>query len=166
MTKTDAVGFEQLAEQLFQAIITQDLVQNVEVKHNVRLEGILTRHQIDIFWEFIVADVRYQTVVEVKDWAEAVDQGEILKFKAVLDDLPGQPRGIIVSKAGFQAGARRVAAADGIILYEMRKPTRSDLKNRVRSLVLSLTTYFPRGLQKFTWSTTRTGGSLKPEDLG
>jgi hypothetical protein len=144
MHKTDAVGFEQLAQQLFQAIITQDLVQNIEVKHNVRLEGILTSHQVDVFWEFRVGDVRYQTVVEVKDWAKPVDQGEILEFKAVLNDLPGQPRGIVVSQSGFQAGARRIAAIDGIVLYELRKPTASDLKNRVSSLILNLSTHFLR----------------------
>ena len=51
-----------------------------------------------------------------------------MKFKAVLDDLPDQPRGIIVSRNGFQRGARDFAAANGILLYELREPNDDDLR--------------------------------------
>jgi hypothetical protein len=143
MTRNSGMAYEQLTQQMFQAILDQDIVQSIKVDNNVRLDGILTSHQVDIFWEFSLGDVNYKTVVEVKDRKEAIDQGEVMKFKAVLDDLPGQPRGIIVSRSGFQAGARRLASANGILLYELRSPTESDLKGRVRSLVLTLISYHP-----------------------
>lgn len=143
-SKKRGVGFEQLAQQVFQAILDQELVQNIEVKHNVRLNGLATSHQIDVFWEFKVDEVRYQIVLEAKDWKGAVDQGQVLKLSAVLADLPGRPRGIIVSRFGFQAGARRLAAVKGILLYELRKPTDADLQNRVKALILTLTAHFPK----------------------
>ncbi len=112
----NGIAYEQLTQQIFQAIVGQDLVPNIEVKQNVRLKGIRTSHRIDIFWEFQRGNIGYKTVVEVKDWNEAVDQGEVMKFKARLDDLPDQPRGVMVSRSGFQAGARRFASSSGIVL--------------------------------------------------
>jgi len=145
-SKKRGVRFEQLAQHVFQAILDQELVQNIEVKHNVRLNGLATSHQIDVFWEFQVDDVRYQIVLEAKDWKGAVDQGQVLKLSAVLADLPGRPRGIVVSRSGFQAGARRLAAVKGILLYELRKPTDADLQNRVKALPLTLTAYLPKAV--------------------
>ena len=143
-SKKRGVRFEQLAQRVFQAILDQELVRNIVVKHNVRLNGLATRHQIDVFWEFQLDEVRYQIVLEAKDWQGPVDQGQVLKLSAVLADLPGQPRGIIVTRSGFQAGARRLAAVKGILLYELRKPTEADLRNRVTALNLTLTAYLPK----------------------
>lgn len=87
--------FEILTQHLFSELISQQLVSNVEVQHNVVIQGKLLSHQIDVYWEFEVADIKYRTVVQAKDWMSPVPQGELLKFKSVLDDLPGQPRGIL-----------------------------------------------------------------------
>jgi len=58
--------------------------------------------------------ITYLTLIQAKDWAKAVDQGEALKFKAILDDIPGQPRGLSVARSGFQTGAEEVARGNGI----------------------------------------------------
>jgi hypothetical protein len=39
----------------------------------------------------------------------------------VLEDLPGQPRGIFVTRNGYQSGAKEWAMAHGILLYELRE---------------------------------------------
>jgi hypothetical protein len=137
----NGIAYERLTQQIFQAIVGQELVPNIEVKQNVRLKGIRTSHRIDIFWEFQRGNIGYKTMVEVKDWNEAVDQGEVMKFKARLDDLPDQPRGVMVSRSGFQAGARRFASSSGIVLYELREPTEHDLNGRVRGLDFTLVSY-------------------------
>ncbi|MGZ5435659.1 MAG: restriction endonuclease [Pyrinomonadaceae bacterium] len=144
MNEKKGLLFEKLTQQIFQEILNQDLVRNIVVRHDVRLKGKATSHQIDIFWEFEFGSVIYKTIVEVKDWKEALNQGEVMKFKAVLDDLPDQPRGIIVSRVGFQSGAREFAAANGILLFELREPNDEDLKGRVQSIILTLTTYHAR----------------------
>lgn len=39
----------------------------------------------------------------------------------MLEDLPGQPKGIFVSRGGYQQGAREYARTHGILLYELRE---------------------------------------------
>jgi Restriction endonuclease len=119
---TDRTGkrYENLAQVVFQLIVNQnDHVRNIDVKHDVVLKGKSTSHQIDVYWKFAVGTAEYQTIVQCKDHKNAVDQGELLKFKSVLDELPGQPKGIVVSRAGFQSGAIAYAKANGILLHEL-----------------------------------------------
>ncbi len=90
------IPYELITQQIFQEILAQDSVVTIEVMHNITLQGKTLSHQIDVFWEFEMGGIRYTTVVQAKDWSTAIDQGELLKFRAVLDDLPGQPRGIVM----------------------------------------------------------------------
>src|SRR5262245_4113005 len=92
--------YEVLTQELFQTFLNQTQVLNIEVQHDVLLEGRSTKHQIDVYWKFEMAGIVHEVVVQTKDWNKSVDQGELIKFKGVLDDLPGQPRGIFVARAG------------------------------------------------------------------
>lgn len=67
----------------------------------------------------------------------------MLKLKAILEDLPGQPRGIFVTKTGYQSGAMDVAKANGIITYELREPTDADWKGRIKTIILNFKAYMP-----------------------
>jgi hypothetical protein len=115
--------YELLAQAIFQQLHDQDVVPGIVVDHNVIKQGAKTKHQIDVYWEFTLGGVTYRTVVQAKNWADPVDQGEVLKFEAVLRDLPGQPRGIMVTANGYQRGALDVAAACGITIYELKEET-------------------------------------------
>src|SRR6516164_9670637 len=96
--------YEVLVQAIFAALLNQNEVHSIEVQHNVSLKGKATTHQIDVYWEFEKGGVTYRTVVQAKDWATPVMQGELLKFKAVLDDLPQQRRGDFVTRTGYQDG--------------------------------------------------------------
>ncbi len=113
------IPYELITQQIFQEILDQDSVRTIQVKQNITLQGKSATHQIDVFWDFETGGICYATVVQAKDWSTPVNQGELLKFKAVLDDLPGQPRGIVVTRSGYQSGAREFAHAHGILLYEL-----------------------------------------------
>ncbi len=114
--------YEKLSQVVFQSIVSQGDVRNIAVQHDVTLKGKHgNSHQIDAYWKFSVGHIEYETVVQAKDWRHPVDQGELFKFKAVLDDLPGQPNGIFVSRAGYQQGAINYALAHGILIYELRE---------------------------------------------
>ena len=63
----------------------------------------------------------HETIVQAKDWSRPVEQGQLILFKGVLDDLPGQPKGIFVTRTGYQSGAREFALAHGILLYELKE---------------------------------------------
>jgi len=119
MTHNTGIPYELVTQQIFLILVNQDVVRNIEVRHDVVLQGKTAKHQIDVYWEFEVAGIRYATVVQAKDWSSLVNQGELLKFKAVLDDLPGQPRGIVVTRSGYQSGAEEFAKAHGILLFQL-----------------------------------------------
>jgi hypothetical protein len=74
-----------------------------------------------VYWKFEKAGVPYETIVQAKDWSSPVDQGELFKFNCVRWDLPGPPKGIFVTRTGYQSGAREYAEAHGIILYKLRE---------------------------------------------
>src|ERR1039458_1675138 len=117
MGQKDKTGrsYENLAQVIFQSITRQN------VERNVILRGKTISHQIDIYWKFEVGGVQYETIVEAKDWNKPVDQSQLLAFKAILDDLPGQPKGIFVTRNGYQAGAEEFAIAQGILIYELKE---------------------------------------------
>ena len=66
-----------------------------------RKSEITNRKSVDDFWA-------------LKEVSFDVDQGEVIQFKGVLDDLPNQPRGIFVTRTGFQSGAIEFAKKEGI----------------------------------------------------
>lgn len=125
--------YERLAMGLFRELVAQSSVPNLRVEHDVAVQGKAGAHQIDVLWEFDFGGIRYLTLIQAKDWTRPVDQGEVLKFKAVLDDIPGQPRGVMVSKNGFQSGAEEIARRIGIKLYQLKEATEQD---RPRQLLL------------------------------
>jgi hypothetical protein len=144
LKKNTGISYENLAQQIFNEILNQDSVKTINVQHNVMIQGKTTSHQIDIFWEFEVGGIRYCTIVQAKDWKSTVPQGAILQFKAILDDLPGQPRGIFVTRTGYQNGAIDVAKANGILLYELREPTEADWEGKIKTIVILLHALVPR----------------------
>lgn len=109
--------YERLTKAIFQAILDQSEVTNVLVQHDVSLKGTTASHQVDVYWEYEIAGIKYRTVIQTKDWDKRVDQGELIKFKGVLDDLPGQPRGVFVARTGYQRGAETFAAGHRIALF-------------------------------------------------
>lgn len=111
--------YELLVQEIFRILLNQNEVRTIEVEHDVTLQGNSTTHQIDVYWEFEKGGIKYRTVVQAKDWANPVQQGELIKFKGVLDDLPQQPRGVFVTRTGYQEGAKQFAQAHGIALYEL-----------------------------------------------
>jgi hypothetical protein len=123
--------YELLVREIFQALLDQTEVKNTAVLHDVQLQGKTLTHQIDVYWEFEIGGISYRTVIQAKNWNSPVKQGDLLKFRGVLDDLPGQPRGIFVTKTGYQQGAREYAEAHGIellLLSELSMP-RIELKS-------------------------------------
>src|SRR5262249_5618457 len=101
-------------------------VKNLEVKHNVIIEGKSTKHQIDVYWKFTAASVAYFTVVQVKKEKRKVSQGDMFTFKGVLDDILGRPKGLFISQRGYQKGALKVEEGYDIVPYELSEVTTQD----------------------------------------
>ena len=109
--------YELIVRAIYHALLNQTHTQNVE--HNIVLQGRGTKHQIDVYWKFTLADVEYTTIVSVRNRTGRTKKGELLEFKEVLDDISGQPRGIFVSSSGYQRGAIEFASSCGIILIKL-----------------------------------------------
>jgi hypothetical protein len=120
--KNTGIPYEKLVQGIFQAIHDQEEVATITVEQNKTLKGKISTHQIDVYWKFQTGGIEYEVIVQAKDWRSAVKQGDLFHFKCVLDDLPNQPRGIFVTRTGYQQGAKDFAAAQGIILYELDEP--------------------------------------------
>lgn len=122
--KNTGKAFEQLVQEIYQSFLDFESSQNgyrkIDVQHNVTIKGITgVEHQIDVFWQFELAGHSYSTLVEVKDWNTPVKLEQLRNFKSVMNDLPGNPNGIFVSRNGFQSGAQKYAEAHGISLIQL-----------------------------------------------
>ncbi len=135
--KNTGKPYEALTEQVFTRLLAQSNVC-AKIQRDVVLEGRSTKHQLDVTFEFSAGLTTYRTIVQCKDWATAVKQEQVLAFHSVLTDIPGQPRGIVVSRSGFQEGARRVAEHHGIKLYELREPRDEDWDGLIRAIVINM----------------------------
>lgn len=145
MSKKNKTGkpYEKLAQRVFDWILNQDEVKNIRVEQGITVQGKTTKHKVDVYWEFEKGGIKYQTIVQTKDWGSNVDQGELLEFKGVLDDIPGQPKGVFVTRTGYQKGAFEFAKKNGINLYVLREPTEEDWRGRVRDIFITLYAFLP-----------------------
>ena len=141
--KNTGIEYEKLIQEIYTQILKQEDARNVDVKQNIIIKGKTAEHQIDVYWEFEIAGVTYKTIVQAKDWNTTVKQSDIFSFATVLQDIPGQPRGIYITRTGYQKGAKEFAEAHGIILYELREPTERDWDGKLRNIDLNIVAKIP-----------------------
>jgi hypothetical protein len=133
MVKNTGKPYELLTKWIIEQLSEESGVNTIRIEHDVNLQGRDAVHQIDVLWEFEVGGFNYTTIIQAKDWwTRNIDQGKLIQFKGVLDDLPGQPRGIMVARKGFQKGAREFADKNKILIYELREPTEKDWDGRFK----------------------------------
>ena len=108
--------YELLVRDLHDALVKNDSVDNVSVRHNVKIRGKSgAMHQIDVYWEFDVAGVKYKTCIECKHHNRKVQKSAVASFVGVLDDI-GNTNGIFATTVGYQSGAASLALHKGIRL--------------------------------------------------
>ncbi len=146
MEKNTGRDYEILTKLILQQAYELDGVKNLRVAHDIVLQGAILPHQIDVYLSFDVGTITYATIVQCKDWNSRVKQEQMMAFSQVLADLPGQPRGVFVTRKGYQDGARKLAQDKGIILYTLREPTEKDWHDLaiIRSIVFELIITVPR----------------------
>jgi len=105
MCANTGLPYELVVQSIFQEILDQDGACTIRVEHDVELQGRTTTHQIDVLWRFEIGGIRYLTLVQAKDWDSKIKKEHVLAFRGVLDDIPGQPRGVLITRTGFQSGS-------------------------------------------------------------
>ena len=136
--RTTWKGHELVTKAIFEALLKQSNAQNLEIKHNAKIPGLKVGHQIDVYWKFSMGGIDHFVIVEVKRKKAKASQGDLLKFSAVLSDIPGQPRGVFVSQNGYQRGAVNVARAQGIEVFEIKEVSQDSRREHVTMTNLSI----------------------------
>ncbi len=130
--------YERLVQTIYQKLLKNEGQETIEVKHNEDLMGKSgVAHQIDVFWRFKQAGIEHLVAVECKNYASTVELGDVRNFKTVIDDI-GASRGLIVTKVGFQSGARDFAKSQGIDIKLARKPTDEDWAGLIREVQINI----------------------------
>lgn len=117
--------------------------ENIEVEHNVSILGRSgAKHQIDVYYEFERAAVKHRVAIECKNENRAVHKGEVQEFHSKISDI-GDITGIMISKNGYQKGARDFAAFyDILAITEEDLPTINMLVgDRLQSVLLPSESY-------------------------
>lgn len=119
--------FELFVKSIYEEILEQDDIENVQVEHDVKILGKSGQsHQIDVYWEFKSAGVTHRVAVECKEYKNTVSVGKIRDFYGALDDI-GNINGIFVTTKGYQKGAITFAEHKGIALKTVQEPTQEDI---------------------------------------
>ena len=118
----DNIEYEKFTQEIYNEILKNLYVKNIEVRHNVKLMGKSgQKHQIDVYWEYQYDNTTFKIVIECKNYNHTVSIGKVRDFFWVLYDLE-DVKGIMVTKKGYQEGAKKFGAHYGIDLMELREP--------------------------------------------
>lgn len=114
--------YEQFTRKVFAGLSSQKRVKTIKLQHNVKLLGNSgTRHQIDVYWEYEKDGQLHKVAIECKNYSKNVPIGKVRDFYGVIDDIDGL-QGIMITRKGFQDGAKKYAASKNIHLKELRAP--------------------------------------------
>ena len=138
MTWDEARDYELLTQAVFQSILRQEGVTNIDVEHNARVPGRSgVSHQCDVHWRFKQAGVEHTVIVECKHYKERISLGHVRSFSAVTQDIGA--RGLMVTTEGYQSGAESFAQHNNIGLKILRKPRDEDWEGRVKNVHTKVT---------------------------
>lgn len=117
-----AKEYELFTQSVYQQLLNYQYVGITKVKHNIKLKGHSgCEHQIDVYWEYEKNGINHRVAIECKNYNKRVEKEKVCAFQGVLADLDNV-EGAIVTKIGFQKGAKVYAKKYGIFLKELRPP--------------------------------------------
>ena len=115
--------YELMLQKIYASMLEQDEVDAV-VERKKKLKTIDGGTvEAEIYWEFKRADVTLKIVAQAKDERHNIKQNELFAFHKILENIPGQPRGLFITRTGFQKGARDYANRHEIGIYTLRVPS-------------------------------------------
>ena len=136
--------YEKFAQEIYQGLLNEESIKAIQVQHNVKLRGKSGQlHQVDVYWEYEHAGVNHKVAIECKNYNKPVSVGKVRDFYGVLSDL-NNVNGIMVTKVGYQKGAKEFATHYGINLKELRLPNKEE--SIIGRLELNLNIFITRRL--------------------
>lgn len=114
--------YELFTREVYQQLSAYHHTCFTKVQHNIKLKGRSgCEHQIDVYWEYIKDGITHHVAIECKNYNKRVSKEKVSAFYGIISDLD-DIKGIMVSKKGFQKGAKQFAEHYGISLKELREP--------------------------------------------
>lgn len=118
-----AKEYELFTQSVCQQLSNYHHIGITNIQHDIKLEGRSgCKHQIDVYWEYEKDGVKHRIVIECKNYNKRVSKDKVCAFQGVLADIDNNVEGILVTKIGFQKGAKKYAKEYGILLKELRPP--------------------------------------------
>lgn len=118
--------YELFTQSVYQQLSQYHHLGITKVQHNIKLEGRSgCKHQIDVYWEYEKDGVSHIVAIECKNYNKRVSKEKVCAFQGVLADL-GDVEGIMVTRVGFQKGAKEYAKEYCIELKELRTPQKGE----------------------------------------
>lgn len=122
-TRNKNTEYEQFTRKVFAGLSSQKRVKTIKLQHNVKLLGNSgTRHQIDVYWEYEKDGQLHKVAIECKNYTNKVSIGKVRDFYGVLADIEGL-QGIMITKAGYQSGAKNMQQVKTFILKNSERPS-------------------------------------------
>jgi hypothetical protein len=122
--------YEKFIQDIYLTLLKQDGL-TIDVKHNLKLAGKATKHQIDVLWEYQINQKKSRNLIECKNINRKISLGRVRDFYSVILDI-GDSTGKMVSKLGFTRGAIQFAKYYGIDLLLIREPEVKDCEGKVK----------------------------------
>ena len=141
-----AAEYEELTKSLVDLVSDRSPVHTTSLERNVVLQGKATTNQIDVVWEFEAGDRVHRILLECRNYKRKLTQGAVHAFRSVVDDLNDEQVpciGVMVTRTGYQPGAKAVAETYGVIILELRHPDDADLRNRVTTVQITMVPRIP-----------------------
>lgn len=105
---------------------------DLEAETNITVQGVRTKHDIDVLVKFSHVGFEVKWIVECKHWDSKVSKLHVLALREIVSDT-GADRGILLAENGFQSGA--IEAAN---LTNVQVTTLENVMNSAKSAINSM----------------------------
>lgn len=139
--------YEDFIEKIYKAILEAEkkagAVKQIKLDRNITLPGKSgATAEIDILWEYVIADINFRVAIECKNYGRPLDIGKIRDFSAKIRDA-GLSKGIIVSQNGFTKKAKKFADSESIDLIVIREQNSKDWDGYLSAVQVNLIAMMP-----------------------
>lgn len=118
--------YEQFTREVYRQLSAYYQTGFTKVQHNIKLRGRSgCEHQIDVYWEYKKEGITHRLAIECKNYKNSISISKVRDFFGVLNDI-GNIQGIMVTKVGYQKGAKQYAKEYDISLKELRSPNEGE----------------------------------------
>ncbi len=131
--KNNGKNYEEFVQKLQQAIIDSEEYlkqKNIKIEKNKKLQDNRGRdREFDLYWEYELAEVKYKTVIECKDYNSKISIEKIDALVGKIQDFPDL-KPIFATKVGYQKGAEEKAKDYKIELLIVREQNDNDWEDK------------------------------------